>query len=269
MRPAADVIQTGYHDMGFDGRKRGGDRGYDRRGGGRDSFGGGDDFYDSGRSFGGGDRFGGGGGGFGGGDRFGGGGGGGGFRGGGGGGGGFGGGGGRDQGTSLGTASGTVKWFNATKGFGFIARDSGEDVFVHISAVERAGRTTLDEGQPVTFSIFDRGGRLSASDLVIDGEAPERPDRPERPARDRGPSGGGAMDDDFTPGERIEGTVKFFNTMKGFGFISRGDGKQDAFVHISALERAGLTSLAEGQRVSFELARDRRGKVAAGNIELL
>ena len=230
--------------MGFDGRKRGGDRGYDRRGGGRDSFGGGDDFYDSGRSFGGGDRFGGGGGGFGGGGAS------------------------RDPGTSLGTASGTVKWFNATKGFGFIARDSGEDVFVHISAVERAGRTTLDEGQPVTFSIFDRGGRLSAADLVVDGEAPERPDRPERPARDRGPSAG-AMDDDFTPGERIEGTVKFFNTMKGFGFISRGDGKQDAFVHISALERAGLTSLAEGQRVSFELARDRRGKVAAGNIELL
>lgn len=243
--------------MGFDGRKRGGDRGYDRRGGGRDSFGGGDDFYDAGRSFGGygNDR-----GGFGAG-----GGGGGGFRGGGGGGGFGGGGGSRDPGTSLGTASGTVKWFNATKGFGFIARDGGEDVFVHISAVERAGRTTLDEGQPVTFSIFDRGGRLSASDLVIDGEAPERPDRP---ARERGPVGG-AGDDDFTPGERIEGTVKFFNTMKGFGFISRGDGKQDAFVHISALERAGLTSLAEGQRVSFELARDRRGKVAAGNIELL
>ncbi|WBX84866.1 cold-shock protein [Sphingosinicella microcystinivorans] len=244
--------------MGFDGRKRGGDRGYDRRGGGRDSFGGGDDFYDAGRSFGGygNDR-----GGFG---AGGGGGGGGGFRGGG---GGFGGGGGsRDPGTSLGTSSGTVKWFNATKGFGFIARDGGEDVFVHISAVERAGRTTLDEGQPVTFSIFDRGGRLSASDLVIDGEAPERPDRP---ARERGPAPGSAGDDDFTPGERIEGTVKFFNTMKGFGFISRGDGKQDAFVHISALERAGLTSLAEGQRVSFELARDRRGKVAAGNIELL
>jgi CspA family cold shock protein len=235
--------------MGFEGRKRGGDRGYDRRGGGRDSFGG-DDFYDGGRSFGGGfgdDR-----GGFGG--R--------GFGGGGGGGGGFGGGAPRDPGQSLGTATGTVKWFNPTKGFGFIARDGGEDVFVHISAVERAGHTTLGEGQQVSFTIFDRGGRLSAADLVIEGEAPARPARERAPRETAG-------DDDFTPGERIEGTVKFFNTMKGFGFIARGDGKPDAFVHVTALERAGLSSLAEGQRVSFELARDRRGKVAVSNIELL
>lgn len=254
--------------MGFDGRKRGNDRGYDRRGGGRDSFGG-DDFYDGGRSsYGGGDR-----GGFGSGGGYGGG------AGGGGGGGGFGAGGGaRDAGASLGTASGTVKWFNPTKGFGFIARDGGEDVFVHISAVERAGHTTLGEGQPVTFTIFDRGGRLSAADLVVDGEAPERPagsaaprgdrDRGDRDRgdRDRGHQGG---DEDFTPGERIEGTVKFFNTMKGFGFIARGDGKPDAFVHVTALERAGLSSLAEGQRVTFELARDRRGKVAVSNVELI
>ncbi len=244
--------------MGFEGRKRGGERGYDRRGG-RDSFGG-DDFYDGGRgNFGGGygnDR-----GGFGGGA--GGGAAGGGYsapRG-----GGFGGGGGsRDAGASLGTASGIVKWFNPTKGFGFIARDEGEDVFVHISAVEQAGRTTLGEGQPVTFTVLDRGGRLSAADLVIDGEAPEPPAGSRPPAREQD-----FGQDDFTPGERIEGTVKFFNTMKGFGFISRGDGQQDAFVHVTALERAGLSSLAEGQQVSFELARDRRGKVAASNIELL
>lgn len=252
--------------MGFEGRKRGNDRGYDRRGGGRDSFGGGEDFYDSGRSsFGGGygDR-----GGFGGGAQ-------GGYGGGAGASGGFSGGGARDQGASLGTSSGTVKWFNPTKGFGFIARDSGEDVFVHISAVERAGHTTLGEGQPVTFTVFDRGGRLSAADLVVEGEAPERPAGSAAPRgggdRDRGERsfGGGGGDDDFTPGERIDGTVKFFNTMKGFGFISRGDGKPDAFVHVTALERAGVSSLAEGQRVSFELARDRRGKVAVSNIELL
>ena len=65
------------------------------------------------------------------------------------------------------------------------------------------------------------------------------------------------------------GLVKWFNDVKGFGFIQPAEGGGDVFVHISAVEQAGLRGLNEGQRVSFELARDRRGKVAAGNIELL
>ena len=66
-------------------------------------------------------------------------------------------------------AKGTVKWFNATKGFGFIAPESGtKDVFVHISAVERAGLTGLNDGQAVTFDIErDRNGRESASNLQL------------------------------------------------------------------------------------------------------
>jgi cold shock protein len=63
------------------------------------------------------------------------------------------------------------------------------------------------------------------------------------------------------------GTVKFFNTQKGFGFIQPADGSKDVFVHISALERAGLRSLNEGQKVSFEIVTE-RGKQAAGNISL-
>lgn len=240
--------------MSSDGRRRGKDRGFDRRGG-RDFYGNEGDFYGD-QNFAGGDRFGGGG------DRFGG------ERGGYGddrqGGGGYGGGRGGPQGSgeSLGEASGTVKWFNPTKGFGFIARDEGDDVFVHISAVERAGHATLGEGQPVKFTLMDRGGRLSAADLQVEGEAPPPPAGSQRPQRDH-------SDIDFTPGEKIDGTVKFFNTMKGFGFIERGDGQQDAFVHVTALERSGIQSLAEGQRVRFELSRDRRGKVAADNIELI
>jgi CspA family cold shock protein len=63
-----------------------------------------------------------------------------------------------------------------------------------------------------------------------------------------------------------KGTVKWFNPTKGFGFIEPEDGSRDAFVHISAVERAGLTSLREGQKVSFELVSGRDGKSAAENI---
>ena len=277
--------------MSFEKRGRGSGRGggFDKRERGFDQFEGG----------GGGDRFGGGGGGYGGGggDRFGGGGGGGfgaprsgGFGGRpGGGGGGFGGprpp---RDMGpgVNMGTAKGVVKFFNAQKGFGFVVRDDGgEDVFVHISAVEQAGLTGLADGQPMQFTLTERNGRVSATDLVIDGEpmpvsdrAPPRDrdsgggygDRPPRPASG-GFGGGGSRDagPPMTDGQRVEGTVKFFNGTKGFGFIQREDGGPDAFVHISAVERAGMSNLNEGQRVSFELEQDRRGKQAAVNITSL
>jgi CspA family cold shock protein len=61
------------------------------------------------------------------------------------------------------------------------------------------------------------------------------------------------------------GTVKFFNPTKGFGFIAPEDGANDVFVHISALERAGMSTLSEGQRISFEVVTE-RGKLAADNI---
>ena len=62
------------------------------------------------------------------------------------------------------------------------------------------------------------------------------------------------------------GTVKFFNTTKGYGFIEPEDGSKDAFVHISAVERAGMSTLNEGQKVTYELQAGRDGKMAAENI---
>ncbi len=64
------------------------------------------------------------------------------------------------------------------------------------------------------------------------------------------------------------GIVKWFNDAKGFGFITPDDGGKDVFVHISALERAGISSLAEGQAVSFDVVQD-RGKESAGNLKLI
>lgn len=63
------------------------------------------------------------------------------------------------------------------------------------------------------------------------------------------------------------GTVKWFNSMKGYGFIQPEDGSKDVFVHISAVERAGLGNLHEGQKVSFDLERGRQGKMSAVNLK--
>jgi CspA family cold shock protein len=67
----------------------------------------------------------------------------------------------------------------------------------------------------------------------------------------------------------INGTVKFFNNAKGFGFIQPDDGSKDVFVHISAVERAGLATLAENQKVSFELQKGTNGKVSAEKLAVL
>ena len=240
--------------MGYDkGRRRGRDK---RDGFGEDSF---DPFGGPPADFaphdafrdnrgGGGDRFGGGGGG----DRFGGGnrGGGGPRGGGGGGGGGFN----RMPAQVVGTGKGTVKFFNSQKGFGFIQQETGgEDVFVHISAVERAGLEGLAEGQELEFNLVDRGGKVSAQDLQVVGDVIAVEQKSAAPRRE-------------LTGEKATGTVKFFNSMKGFGFLARDDGQQDAFVHISAVERSGLSEINEGERYEFDLEVDRRGKYSAVNL---
>jgi len=111
----------------------------------------------------------------------------------------------------VGEGQGTVKFFNPAKGFGFVARDDGgEDVFVHISAVEQAGRQGLASGQPLGFTLVERNGKVSAIDLKIEGEpmpveefAPRRDDRGERP----GGAPGGARGRRQLTGERTSGTV--------------------------------------------------------------
>ena len=67
----------------------------------------------------------------------------------------------------------------------------------------------------------------------------------------------------------INGTVKFYNAIKGFGFISPSDGGKDAFVHATALEAAGITGLAEGQKVTYDLESGRDGKQSAANLQLV
>jgi CspA family cold shock protein len=188
-------------------------------------------------------------------------------------------------------ATGTVKWFNTAKGFGFIQPDDGgSDVFVHVSAVEQAGLHALNEGDQVQFELEQdrRSGKLSAGQLVVtaQGAAPAR--RSGGGGFDRGPRGGGGGygERSFdrggfggggggarTPGTISgsgSGTVKWFNPTKGFGFIQPEGGGQDVFVHISAVEQAGLRGLNEGQLVAYDLEQDRRsGKTSATNLRVM
>ena len=192
-------------------------------------------------------------------------------------------------------ASGTVKFFNGNKGFGFISpNNGGEDVFVHISAVERAGLSGLNDGDQVNFEMEQdrRSGRMSATDLVVTGAGdPSERSAPRAPRPDRfgGGGGGGGYGDRGGGGDRFgggaprggggggqrdsagsgSGVVKWFNSTKGFGFIQPNDGGGDVFVHISAVEQAGLRGLDEGQAVSYDLEADRRsGKTSATNLRV-
>ena len=111
----------------------------------------------------------------------------------------------------------------------------------------------LPKGQQLEFALVDRGGKISASDLQVVGDVIPVQKRDAAPQRQ-------------LTGEKATGTVKFFNSMKGFGFITRDDGQPDAFVHISAVERSGMQSLNEGDRLEFDIEVDRRGKYSAVNL---
>ncbi|WP_432277330.1 cold-shock protein [Klenkia sesuvii] len=149
-----------------------------------------------------------------------------------------GGGGGYDAGSGLPQA--TVRFFDAEKGFGFITPDDGgDDVFVHFSAiVDDGGYRSLDEGQRVEFEATqgDRGWQATHVQPLAGG------------------GGGSGLQ---------QGTVRFFNTDKGFGFVEPDDGSRDVFVHFSVIEDdGGYGDLAEGQRVEFAASQGDRGPQA-------
>ena len=170
---------------------------------------------------------------------------------------------------------GTVKWFNAEKGFGFIAPDDGgRDVFVHFSAIaDDGGFRSLDEGQQVEFEASEGQRGPQADSVRPIGGAPRRPDRG-RDDRGRGREddrGRGREDDRGRGGDRgrpsrggrATGTVSWFDDGKGFGFIQPDDGSPDVFVHFSAIaDRGGYRSLEEGQRVEFDVTQGQRGPQA-------
>ena len=159
-----------------------------------------------------------------------------------------------------------VKWFRADRGFGFVELSDGSgDAFLHASVLGRIGVQAVETGETLEVRVApgQRGPQVTEV-LNVDSStaAPSRP--PRSGPRPGGGGGGGYEQTPLVASSQEQGTVKWYNATKGFGFIVRDGGGKDVFIHASALQRAGLTNLAEGQRVVVDIAEGRKGPEAVG-----
>ena len=154
-----------------------------------------------------------------------------------------------------------VKWFNAEKGFGFVEVVGGSEAFMHIRQVEAAGHRSVSDGARVKVRIGQgqKGPEVTEIVEVLSGSVAV---------------GSAAVRTRALPSQvtglvaETTGTVKVYKTDKGFGFVGQDGGGKDVFVHATALARAGMSGLVEGQRVRMQIGQGKKG-LEAQTIELL
>jgi CspA family cold shock protein len=152
-----------------------------------------------------------------------------------------------------------VKWFKPERGFGFVElADGSGDAFLHASVLERNGIPAVQPGETLEIRVSPgQKGPQVTEILSVDSSTATPPS-----ARRSAFPGAARPTYEASPSVEETGTVKWFNAQKGFGFIVREGGGKDAFVHASVLERSGIDTLNEGQRVLIDIAEGRKGPEA-------